>query len=336
MALPTVSTTLTPDLLALCEIQLLDHDRAYRSKATRLREWPVSRACVLLQSAQSCEPWAYALGIFAAEGGYVVNEDGTTTAHRLLTLVLNFDLMSRQWHLLSALAGSARFIVERPQVVPLVEAPSRLIQFLAPYEGVTANVVVVLPEVGSIDLQDIEQVLAELRRASILTIENLVGLANQPYQWAELQQVGQFVEFGPSGRSWATVSVYRILAALMAPEALAEVDAHDIAHFLGTAYQPSFVVQLEMCPETGAIGYVSDFASSSEQPIAAALVTSLMGEVKISFPGQLLRQWSALQATDAEVTISVTTDFFELSWRASDVPMRLVALCRCKGKSTAA
>lgn len=200
----------------------------------------------------------------------------------------------------------------------------------------TANVVVVLPEVESIDMQGIEQVLAELRRASILTIENLVGLADQPSQWAELQQVRHFVEFGLSGRSWAAVSVYRILAALMAPEALAEVDAHDIAHSLGTACQPSFIVHLEICPETGTLGYVNDFAPSLERPIAAALITSLMGEVKISFPSQLLRQWAALQATDVEVAISVTASFFEPSWRASDMPMRLVALCRCKAKSTAA
>lgn len=288
----------------------------------------MSRACVPLQSAQSCEPWTDALGIFAAEGGYAMDEDGTVTAHRILTLVLNFDLMSRQWHLLSALAGSARFIVERRQVVPLVEASSRLSQFLAPYEGVTANIVVVLPEGRPVDTRGIEEVLSELCRTSYLTIENLVGLAGQPNQWAELQQIAHLVESGPSGRSWAAVSVYRTLAALMAPKALAEVDAHDIRYFLGTAYQPSFVVQLEIDPQTGALDYASDFAPCSRRPFAAALVTSLMAEVNVSFPSQLLKQWSTLQATDAEVAISVPVGFFEPSWRASDAPMRLVALCR--------
>jgi hypothetical protein len=287
----------------------------------------MSRAFAPIHSSVSTAPWSHVLGIFAAEGGFMWDDDEVTKRQNQLTVVLNFETLVRQRTLLPSLAGAMRFVVERHQFVPLVEAERRLTEFFAGYEPASVNVVVVLPDDRQFPREAVDAALATLRRITTLSIDVVAGVAEMPADWAGLRSVAHFVETGRSGPHWAAISMYRIFGAVMAPEAVMETDARQIATFLGSALDPAFLVHAEWDPDGDKLSIFRDF-ESEVAGIDASLVTTLTPHGTPLFARKVLQQWRALCPAGALLAGNVTGGFFEPSWRALDVPQRVVVLCR--------
>lgn len=287
----------------------------------------MSRTCAPIYSSVSTAPWSHVLGIFAAEGGFLWEDNGDETKQRQITVVLNFETLVRQRTLLPSLAGAMRFVVERHQFVPVLEAERRLTEFFAGYEPASVNVVVVLPDDSQFPLEAVDAALDTLRRITTLSIDVVAGIAESPADWVGLRGVAHFVETGRSGPHWAAISMYRIFGALMAPEAVMETDACEIATFLGSASDPAFLVHAEWDPDGDKLSIFRDF-ESEVAGIGASLVTTLTAHGTPAFAGKVLQQWQALCPAGALSAGNITAGFFEPSWRALDVPQRVVALCR--------
>lgn len=288
----------------------------------------MSRAFSPILSSASTAPWTRTLGIFAAEGGYVVDDDGATLEHRRLTVVLSFDASARQRTLHSALTESLRYVAERYQLVQLADAAAQLTRFFDAYEPVSVNVVVILPDdAKALPTDVVDDALAAVRAASSLHIETIAAVAESPRDWEAVRGIDYYVGAGNSGTHRAGLSLYRIFAALMAPEALLEVDADEIQSFLGTASAPSFLLHAEWEPASEVLRLSADSDASALKRAHASLLTILIAEPSPSLAKQVMRQWSSLCPSGALVAGSATVGFFEPGWQADDVPQRVVALC---------
>jgi len=288
----------------------------------------MSRAGLPIHSSTCTDPWPATLGIFAAEGGHKVEANGSMLESRHLTVVLNFESLTRQRTLMCLLVGAMRFVIERHQFVPLADAMAQLTRFFSAYERASVNVIVLLPDATSMSMVLVDEALATMGNIPALCIESVVGVAEAPHDWSALCGVRYFVDAGISGVHWAALSIYRIFAAVMAPEAILEVDTSDIQSCLGTASDPSFLLHAEWDPGARQLRLFADCDESDIGRVAASLLTTLTVNATPTFARDVMRQWAAICPPDALVAGSITVGFFEPSWRAEENAQRVVALCR--------
>lgn len=275
------------------------------------------------------------LELFIVQGGFAFDDmQDSMSGARYLTVLANFNASSLPFFLLSELSGSLTEVLEHCHVVPWEGLRTSVAKLLDAYPASTLNLVVQLPALGrhGITPKTVDDALDGFIKSSKHIPGLFVGIARDTKDWHGMRNLEHFVAApGPTfDRDVGTL--FKALASLMAPDAIAAADAEDFKLGLGNALFPAQLAHATWSHDKETL----TFLSAEDQALVAGSESQVLVpfflQAKVNTSMSLIGEWRKICPDEAFLVLSITWGFYEMAlWLPGGVS-HVVAVCASGSK----
>ena len=271
--------------------------------------------------------------LFIAEGGYIFGDahyKGYKEPIRVLTVYVNLDIQPKQMTFQAEISGTLIGVLEHCYVVPWKGLHVALKNLLADFPPSTLAIVVQLPELGRLDIQTVDDVLACFVTSTLHFTDIILAVARRTEDWKGLSQVGHFVASTGMTVEGDALALFKSLAGFMAPYAIYEADGEEFKQTLGTALSPAFLAYAVWNHDEQELRFTSERDSLLIAKADYVFLTAFNFDGAWNIAKQLMSQLRGVSRSSAFVGVSVTSGFFQGNmpdWSPCNCSP-VVALCR--------
>ena len=271
--------------------------------------------------------------LFIAEGGYIFGDahyKGYKEPIRVLTVYVNLDIQPKQMTFQAEISGTLIGVLEHCYIVPWKGLHVALNNLLADFPPSTLAIVVQLPELGRLDIQTVDDLLACFVTSTLHFTDIILAVARRTEDWKGLSQVGHFVASTGMTVEGDAVALFKSLAGFMAPYAIYEADGEEFKQTLGTALSPAFLAHAVWNHDEQQLRFKSERDSLLIAKADYVFLTAFNFDGAWNIAKQLMSQLRGVSRSSAFVSVSVTSGFFQGNmpdWSPCNCSP-VVALCR--------
>lgn len=270
------------------------------------------------------------LELFIVQGGFAFDggQEGRSVA-RFLTAFANFDAGPKPLILLPELSGSMVDVLEHCHVLPWKGLRSSTAELLSGYPASTLNLVVQLPARGRQGLtpESVDDALDCFVESTKHSPRLIIGIAQRPEDWQGMRNLEHFVAASAPAFDRDVATLFKAVAGLMAPVAIADADEEDLRRALGDAQSPARLAHANWSHDEETLTFLSEEDQALVAGSESQFLVSFYPEARVGTAKKLIGGWRKTCRDGAFLGLSITAGFYEEALGLHSNCSQVVAVC---------